>query len=140
VVNEKWTSETILALRQILDRRLDVNRNTYTTFIDLEKVFDKVNWRCSFRTLKDNEIDWRDRRLILKLYKAQTTIIDINGTTKQVKIRKGTGKDANYHHIYFVEASINERKSKTGGMKINGRRVHSIRFADDIVLLSLKII
>lgn len=27
-------------------------------------------------------------------------------------------------------------KSKTGGIKINGRKVHSIRFANDIVLLT----
>lgn len=86
--NEKRTREAILVLHQILNIRIELNRNTYATFIDLEKVFDKVNWKYLFRMLKENRID---RRLILKLYKSQTNMIDINGTTKQAKIRKQIG-------------------------------------------------
>lgn len=36
----------------------------------------------------------------------------------------------------FIETSVNELKSKTAGIKINGQRVYGIRFADDIVLLA----
>lgn len=39
----RGTREAILALRQILERRLEVNKDTFATFIDLEKAFDKVN-------------------------------------------------------------------------------------------------
>lgn len=78
--------------------------------------------------LKDKGINWRDRRLILKLYKAQTTIIDINGTIKQAKIRKGVRKGcplSPYLFNIFIEASTNKLKSKTGGIKINKQRIHT---------------
>jgi hypothetical protein len=37
------TREAIVALRILMKRRLNVNRNTFTTFIDLEKAFYIVN-------------------------------------------------------------------------------------------------
>lgn len=76
------------------------------------------------------------------MYKTQTTLIDINGTIKQATIRKRVMQRCplssylfNLFNI-FNEASMNELKSKTGGIKINGQRIHCIRFADDIVLLA----
>lgn len=47
----------------------------------------------------------------------QITIIDINETTKQAKIRKGVRQVyplPPYLFNIFIEASINELKSKTG--------------------------
>ncbi|VVC30173.1 Reverse transcriptase domain [Cinara cedri] len=129
---ERGTREAILALHQIFNGRIDVNRNAYANFIDENK----VNGRCLFKTLNDNGIEWRDGRLILKLYKIQT-IIDIN-RTKQSKIRKGVRQGcplAPYLFNIFIEASINEFKIKRR-IKINGQRVHSILFADDIVMLA----
>lgn len=57
-----------------------------------------------------------------KLYKSQTTKIDINGTIKQAKIRKGVVIGCPllpYLFNIFIEASTNELKSKTGEIKIN---------------------
>jgi len=53
-----------------------MNRNTYIGFIDLEKAFDTVNWNL-LKTLKRTGLDWRDRKMIIELYKNQETIIKI---------------------------------------------------------------
>jgi len=42
------------ALRTIVERRLNMNRNTYIGFIDLEKVFNTVNWNLLITTIKKN--------------------------------------------------------------------------------------
>lgn len=63
------TREAILAIRVLTERRLNVNRNTFTTFIDLEKAFDSVNWAILMNSMKKTRIDWRDRRIIMLLYK-----------------------------------------------------------------------
>lgn len=136
---EKGTREAILALKQILERRIDVNLRTYVTFIDLEKAFDKVEWTLLFETLKKRKIDWKDRRLILNLYRSQTTIIDVNGVIKEAKIRKGVRQGcpiSPYLFNIFIEEAMNEMKEETSGVKINGHRIHSIRFADDIALVA----
>lgn len=67
--------EAILALRTIAERRLNMNRNTYMGFIDLEKAFDTVNWNLLMTTLKRTGLEWRNRKIIMKLYKHQETII-----------------------------------------------------------------
>jgi len=51
------TREAILALRTIAERRLNINRNTYIGFIDLEKAFDTVNWNLLMTTLKRTGIE-----------------------------------------------------------------------------------
>lgn len=52
----KGTREAIIALRQLLERRIDVNRVTFIAFVDLEKTFDKVDWKFLFNTLRKPEL------------------------------------------------------------------------------------
>ncbi|KAF0743667.1 zinc finger MYM-type protein 1-like, partial [Aphis craccivora] len=59
------TREAILAIRVLTERRLNVNRKTFITFIDLEKAFDTVNWTILMNSMKKTRIDWRDRRIIM---------------------------------------------------------------------------
>lgn len=70
-----------------------MNRNTIAIFIDLEKTFDKVDWKILFKILREKGINWKDRRFIYNLYKDQTTEIDVNRSVKEVKIRRGGDKD-----------------------------------------------
>uniref|UniRef100_A0A8D9DT62 Craniofacial development protein 2 n=1 Tax=Cacopsylla melanoneura TaxID=428564 RepID=A0A8D9DT62_9HEMI len=137
--SQTGTREAILALRQILERRIDVNEDTYLAFVDLEKAFDKVDWSLLFETLRNTGIDWKDRRFILNLYKSQSTIIDVNGSKKEANIRQGVRQGcplSPYLFNLFIEAAINEVKENTLGVIINGQQFHSIRFADDIALLA----
>ncbi|VVC25180.1 Reverse transcriptase domain [Cinara cedri] len=136
---ERRTREAILALRLIIERRLDVNLPTYITFIDLEKAFDKIDWFLLFGILKRKGIDWKNRRIILRLYKDQPTLIDINGTIKEAKIRKCVRQGcplSPYLFNLFMEEAIEEMKEVTNSVRINGEVVHSIRFADDIALVA----
>lgn len=36
----------------------------------------------------------------------------------------------------FIESTIKKFKSKTKGIKINGKQIHSIRFTNDIVIVA----
>uniref|UniRef100_A0A8D8RMY9 Craniofacial development protein 2 n=1 Tax=Cacopsylla melanoneura TaxID=428564 RepID=A0A8D8RMY9_9HEMI len=135
----KGTREAILALRQILEKRIEKDKKTFLAFVDLEKAFDTVDWKLLFKTLHEAEIHWKDRRFILNLYKSQTTIIDVNGTRKEARIRRGVRQGcplSPYLFNLFIETALNEMKSNTRGITIGRQQIHSIRFADDIALLS----
>jgi hypothetical protein len=82
------TREAILSLREILERRIEISKRTYVAFVDLEKAFDKVNWKLLFLNLRNAGIDWKGRRFIYKLYKNHATTIDINRHKEEAKIRQ----------------------------------------------------
>lgn len=54
-------------------------------------------------------------------------MVDINETIKRAKIKKRVRKGCSpYLFNIFIEASIDELKNRTRGIKINGHRVHNI--------------
>lgn len=86
------TREAILTLRTIAKSRQIMNRNTYIGFVDLEKAFDTVNWKLLMTTLKITGLGWKDRQIIMELYKDQETIIrveDCVSTAKRGKSPEG---------------------------------------------------
>lgn len=99
-----------------------MNRATFIAFVDMEKAFDKVDCKLLFTTLKKVRVDWKDRRLILNLYKGQTTEIDVNGSKREVKIRQGVRQGCPlfpYLFNLFIKHVIDEMKDHTRGMSIN---------------------
>jgi hypothetical protein len=55
-------------LRIILERTLDIGEEIRICFIYLQEAFDRVKWTKLMEILKKAGIDWRERRLISKLY------------------------------------------------------------------------
>jgi len=109
----KGTREAIIALRQLLERRIDVNKATFIAFVDLEKAFDKIDWKLLFNTLRKAGIDWKDRRLILNSYKGQSSEIYVNGSKRQAKIRQRERQGcplSPYLFNLFIEYAIDEMK------------------------------
>jgi len=59
--------------------------------------------------------------------------------TKEAIIRQGVRQDcllSPYLFNTFIETAITETKEKTPGIRINGKQIHSICFADDIALVA----
>lgn len=132
------TREAILALRVLTERRLNVNRNTFITFIDLEKAFDNVNWALLMNSMKKTRIDRRDRRIIMSLYKEQQTLIEVGEHSTTAKIKRGVRQGCSlspYLFNLFVVEIMDTYKRNSNGISINGEKVHCIRFADDIALV-----
>lgn len=48
----RGTREAIFSLRQILERRLKIDKSMYLAFVDLEKAFEKVNWKLLSTSLR----------------------------------------------------------------------------------------
>ena len=58
-------------MRIITERTMEVDGELCICFIDWQKTFDRVNWTKLMEILKRTGIDWRERRLISKLYMDQ---------------------------------------------------------------------
>ena len=71
-------------------------------FIDWQKAFDCVNWNNLMQILKITGIDWRDRRLISKLYIDQRVKVRLDqGETSCVQIGRGVRQECCLSPIMF---------------------------------------
>lgn len=81
-------------------------------------------------------MDWKNRRLIYNIDKAQSTEINANGCKKKAKIRTGmryTCLQSPYLFNIFIEVTVD---IKTRKIKINGIKVHCTHFAHDLAIVA----
>jgi hypothetical protein len=77
-------------LRIISERTLVIDEELCACFIDWQKTFDRVNWTKLMQIQKKTAIDWRERRLINKLYMEQSVTLRLDlGETRSVKTGGG---------------------------------------------------
>ena len=100
-------------MRSIVEKSFTVNKKVCIAFVDLLKAFDNVNWNTMMKILKMTKIDYRDRRIIMELYKQQTTFIKIKENKREAAIRKGVRQGCNLSPLLFniyIEQVINDCK------------------------------
>ncbi|VVC45686.1 Reverse transcriptase domain [Cinara cedri] len=103
----RGTREAILCLRLIIEKMFRINKPIYIAFVDLKKTFDNVRWEKLFLIMDKIDIDFKDKKLIHKLY--------INEKAEALKDLK---------------------EEDIGGIKIGGMLVQMLRFADDIAMVA----
>ena len=67
----KGTRDAIGLIQTIVERYIEKDKDVYTVFVDLEKEFDRVDWKKLMGILKKIGVDWKERRLLSNLYMKQ---------------------------------------------------------------------
>jgi hypothetical protein len=86
-------------LRIIVELTLEIDGEQCICFRDCQKLFDRVNWTKLMQILKISGINWRERKLINKLYawirelKCDWT----EGRQEVCKLEEELNKDAVFH-------------------------------------------
>jgi hypothetical protein len=90
--------------------------------------------------LKGIGIDWRERRLISKLYMEHSVKIRLDqGEMRSVKIGRGVRQDCCLSPILFnlySEYLTKEALERFGDFKIEGQVIITVKYADDLMLLA----
>jgi len=90
--------------------------------------------------LKETCNDWRERRLISNLYMVQSVKVRLNrGETRKVKTGRGVRQGCCFSPIVFnlwSECLTKEALKEFGDFKILGQINHTVKYADDLVLLT----
>jgi len=135
------TRDAIGVMRMIMERNLEVNKEVYICFVDFEKAFDRVNWVKMMTILKHIGIDIRDRRLIWNLYSKQSAVIKVGDElSDDCQIGRGVRQGCCLSPILFsiyAEAMMKEAMENIrDGVKIGGKIITDVRFADDQAMVS----
>ena len=126
----------------IIEKAREFQKNIYFCFIDYAKVFDCVNHNKLWKILKEMGLPHQLNCLLRKLYAGQKATVRIgHGTTDWFQIGKGVCQGCilslclfNLYSEYIMRnAGLEEAQD---GIKIAGRIINSLRYADDITLMA----
>ena len=119
---------------------MEIDEELSVCCIDWQKAFDRVNWTKLIQILKVTGNDWRERRLISNLYMAQSVKVRLNrGETRSVKTERGVRQGCCLSPILFKlysDCLTKKALEGSGVFKIGGKIIHTVKYADDLVLLA----
>ena len=127
-------------MRIIAERTLEIDEELWICFIDWQKAFDRVNWTKLMQIRKISGIDWRERRLICKLYMDQRVKVRMDwGKTRSVQIGRGVRQGCWLSPSLFnlcSEYLAKEALDGLGDFNIGGQIIQTVKNADDLVLMA----
>jgi len=136
---EKGTRDAVGMMRIIAERTLEID-GLYVCFVDWQKAFDRVNWTKLMQILKRTGIDWRERRLISKLYMDQRVNVRLDrGETRSVQIGRGVRQGCCLSPILFnlySKCLTKEDLEGLGDFNIVGQIIQTVKYADGLVLMA----
>ena len=141
-IKGRGTRNKIANIFQIIKKAREFQKNIYFCFIDYTEAFDYVDHNKLGKILQEMGIPDHLTCLLRNLYAGQEATVRIEyGTTDWFQIRKGIHQGCilspclfNLHAEYIMRNSGLEEAQ--GGIKIAGRNINNLRYADDTTLMA----
>ena len=138
----RGTRGQIVNIYWIVDKAREFQKNIYFCFINYAKAFDCVDKNKLWKILKEIRIPDHLTCLLRDLYAGQEAIVRTrHGTMNWFKIRKGLCQgyilSPCFFNFYAEYIMRNPGLEETqAGIKIAGRNISNLRYADDITLMA----
>ena len=137
----RGTRDQNVNIRWIMEKAREFQKNIYFCFIDYAKAFDCVDHDKLWKILQEMRIPDHLTCLLRNLYAGQeATIRNGHGTTDWFQIGKGVPQGIllpclfNLYAEYIMRnAGLDEAQA---GIKIAGRNINNLRYADDTTLMA----
>ena len=138
----RGTRDQIAAIRWIIKKAREFQKNIYFCFIDCAKAFDCVDHSRLWEILQEMGIPDHLNCLLRNLYVGQeATVRTGHGTTDWFQIGKGVRQACilspclfNFYAEYIMRnAGLNDSQV---GIKTSGRNINNLRNADDTSLMA----
>ena len=138
----RGTRDQIVNIRWIMEKARELQKNIYFCFIDYIKAFHYVDHNKQWKILEEMGIPDHLTCLLRNLYAGQeATVRTGHATTDQFQIGKGVHQGCilppclfNFYAEYIMRnARLEEAQA---GIKIVGRKINSLRYADDTTLMA----
>ena len=126
-----------------MEKAREVQKNIYLCFIDYAKAFDCVDHNKLWKILKDLGIPDHLTCLLRNLYAGQeATVKPGHGTMDWFQIGKGVWQGCIFSPYLFnlyaeyIMRNAGLDEAAQAGIKISGRNINKLRYADDITLMA----
>lgn len=137
----RGTRDQIFNVKMIMEKYRAHNKDLFMTFIDYKKAFDSVNHGKLWKEMIEMGFSSHLVNLIKKLYASQQACVRLNvGKTEWFSVSKGVRQGCVISpHLFNIYCEVIMRKvleADNSGVKIGGRIINNLRYADDIVLIT----
>ena len=138
----RGTRDQIASIRWVIKKARKFQKNIYSCFIDYAKAFDFVDHNKLWKILKEMGIPAHLTWVLRNLYAGQEATVRIgHGTTDWFQPGKGVCQGCilssclfNFYAEYIMRnAGLEETRA---GIKIAGRNINNLRYADDTTLMA----
>jgi len=136
---DKGTRNAVFVLKNLAQRSIEMQKDLYLVFIDYKKAFDRVKHTHLLEMLDNIGIDDKELRLVQNLYFDQLAAIRVNEvTSKWTPIKKGVRQGCVMSPDLFSLYSeiILRAIEDVPGVRIGGKNLNNLRYADDTVLIA----
>ena len=135
------TVEQIFNLRIICEKYRELNKELHHNFIDFKKAFDRVWHEGMWAVLEKHNISKSITDIIRALYDRSESTVQIGGVRSEpfhptVGVRQGCPLSPCLFNLFLEQIMTESLEDFEGTVKIGGRNVSNLRFADDIDLIA----
>lgn len=133
------TTDHIHTLTQIIEKYLEFDKPLYICFIDYSKAFDSLYHEAIWKSLTEQGINQDYIVIIKEIYKNSTAHVKLEAAGTPFPIRRGVKQGDPLSPNLFtavLESIFKELSWDNMGIKIEGKYLTHLRFADDLVLLA----
>ena len=135
----KGTRNATFVLRTVIERAIEKQKDLYLCFVDFEKAFDTVKHGCLMETLRKFGVDGADIRVLMQLYWDQKAVVRVGDDVSEwVNIEKGVRQGCVLSPELFslYTQLVMEEMRDLEGVKVGGKDINNIRYADDMVMMA----
>jgi Reverse transcriptase (RNA-dependent DNA polymerase) len=137
----RGTVDQIFAIRQIVEKYVEHNRPCYFNFIDFKQAFDSVWQEGLWQCLRMHGVQEKLIRLIKGIYDKSAAAVRLDhGLTEWFKttigVRQGCTLSPDLFNLVLEAVMRLALEKEEEGLKLCGRVVNNLRFADDINLMA----
>jgi len=135
------TAEQVCNLRILSEKYMDHQLPVYHNFIDFKKAFDRVWHKALWLIMRKYKISSTITKTIKSLYEHAKSLVLIGDTPSKwflskVGVRQGCVLSPYLFNLFLEFIMTEALESFDGNIKVGGRMVSNLRFADDIDLIA----
>lgn len=133
------TIDHILVIKQITEKYNEYGKKYYIAFVDYNKAFDSIKHEVIWNSLWQQGVSAKYIRIIRNIYSNSYAKLRLEKTGEEFRIKKGVRQGDPLSPKIFtavLETIMREMNWEEYGLNINGKRLHHLRFADDLILLA----